>query len=151
MLQVVGLYPEQIVLYGRSVGSGPACYLAAKTAREGISVGGLILHSPFTSVLRIVVGPAAPTLPGDKFPNIDRIRDVRCPVFIAHGEQDEIVPIEHGKKLYETLPIPFRTRPFFVDDMSHNYHGYKVEVAMMKEINAYLDYHILARQLWMKH
>jgi len=99
----------------------------------------------------VVVGPAAPTLPGDKFPNIDRIRDVRCPVFIAHGEQDEIVPIEHGKKLYETLQIPFRTRSFFVDDMSHNYHGYKVEVAMMKEINAYLDYHILARQLWMKH
>lgn len=151
MIQIVGLTPEQIVLYGRSVGSGPSCYLAAKTAIEGRSVGGLILHSPFTSVYRVVFGPSAPTLLGDKFVNVDRLVRVQCPVFIIHGQQDKIVPIEHGEKLYETVPAKFRARPFFPQDMSHNYHSYEVEAAMMKELNAYLDYHILARQLWMNY
>lgn len=38
LLHTRKLLPEQIVLYGRSLGSGPSCYLAAKTAREGRSV-----------------------------------------------------------------------------------------------------------------
>jgi pimeloyl-ACP methyl ester carboxylesterase len=53
LLDVRGLQPEQIVLYGRSLGSGPSCYLASKTAREGSSVGGVILQSPLLSAYRV--------------------------------------------------------------------------------------------------
>jgi hypothetical protein len=41
---------KQIVIYGQSVGSGPSCYLCSK--RPG--VGGLILHSPFMSGMRVL-------------------------------------------------------------------------------------------------
>ena len=83
-----GISPHQIVLYGRSVGSGPSCWLARKTALNGNSVGGLILHSPFASVYRVVLNFGF-TVIGDKFPNIDNIKDVSCPVFICHGGHGE--------------------------------------------------------------
>ena len=53
LLTVRNTQPEQIVLYGRSLGSGPSCYLAAKTAREGRSVAGVILQSPLLSAYRV--------------------------------------------------------------------------------------------------
>lgn len=53
LLEARHLKPEQIVLYGRSLGSGPSCYLAQKTAREGHSVGGVILQSPLLSAYRV--------------------------------------------------------------------------------------------------
>jgi hypothetical protein len=42
--------PSNIVLYGQSVGSGPVCHLAYKNN----AVGGMILHSPFTSGMRVL-------------------------------------------------------------------------------------------------
>uniref|UniRef100_A0A7S4QEP4 Serine aminopeptidase S33 domain-containing protein n=1 Tax=Ditylum brightwellii TaxID=49249 RepID=A0A7S4QEP4_9STRA len=41
---------ESIVVYGQSVGSGPSCYIAKKRQ----NIGGLILHSPFTSGMRVL-------------------------------------------------------------------------------------------------
>ncbi len=68
--------PRQIVLYGRSVGSGPATFLASKLANEGEELGGLILECPFKSVLRVVADVGC-TMMTDRFPNIDRISSVR--------------------------------------------------------------------------
>lgn len=42
--------PSNVILYGQSVGSGPCCYLAAKDDQ----IGGMILHSPFTSGMRVL-------------------------------------------------------------------------------------------------
>lgn len=36
--------PENIVLYGRSLGTGPSCYLAQRLKRENVSVGALVLQ-----------------------------------------------------------------------------------------------------------
>ena len=143
--------PEQIVLYGRSLGTGPSSHLASKTALDGRSVAGLILHSPFMSVFRIFfdVGYTLSFL-GDQFPNIDHVPHMDCPVCIIHGRQDEIIPISHAEALYEALPPKCKTQPFFAGNMTHNYHDLKVEANLMRRLNNYLDYHILARRLWMK-
>jgi fermentation-respiration switch protein FrsA (DUF1100 family) len=42
--------PTNIILYGQSVGSGPCCHLAASEDE----LGGMILHSPFTSGMRVL-------------------------------------------------------------------------------------------------
>jgi len=71
-----GLSPHQICLYGRSLGGGPSCYLAEKMSMENKPVAGLILHSPFSSVYRVVIDFGF-TMVGDQFPNIDRIGKIR--------------------------------------------------------------------------
>ena len=140
-----GLNHSQIVLYGRSLGSGPSCYLANKTSREGKPVAGLILHSPFTSVYRVVFDLGF-TLVGDKFSNIDRIADVDCPVLIVHGHEDAIIPIEHGQALLDAVPPKMRAEPFFVRGMGHNgfeYHigGFLLPCMMLPRLPACLFAH----------
>ncbi len=76
LTKVMHIPPAEIVLYGRSLGSGPSCYLAQKTAEDGESVAGLILHSPFLSIYRIVIDCRI-NLVGDMFVNKSRAKDVR--------------------------------------------------------------------------
>ena len=52
--ELAGCDSSRIVLYGQSVGSGPCCYMAEKLAKEKDDLGGLILHSPFTSGMRVL-------------------------------------------------------------------------------------------------
>jgi pimeloyl-ACP methyl ester carboxylesterase len=66
LLRVRRLRPEQIVLYGRSLGSGPSCFLAKKTADEGQSVGGVILQSPLLSAYRVAFNFRF-TMVGDRY------------------------------------------------------------------------------------
>jgi pimeloyl-ACP methyl ester carboxylesterase len=95
----LGVPPEQILVYGRSVGGGSATALAAQ-----YPVGGLILESTFTSAFRVI--SPIPLLPFDKFPNRRRLRQITAPVLVMHGESDEIVPFHHGQALYAAAPSP---------------------------------------------
>jgi fermentation-respiration switch protein FrsA (DUF1100 family) len=86
-------YPEdQIVVYGRSIGSGIATYLA-KTHQPRM----LILETPYFS-LKEVVRHRYPFVPGAllKYPlRTDLwIGDVACPVYFFHGTSDDLIP--HG-------------------------------------------------------
>lgn len=139
--------PEQIVLYGRSLGSGPSCYLAAKTAESGRNVAGLILHAPFTSIYRVVLSFPF-TMVGDKFPNIDLIPRIECPVFIVHGTMDNVVPFDHGQTLYNRLPSALRAEPFWAEGLDHNDVELFARRALLTKLNKFLDFYVLARQLW---
>jgi abhydrolase domain-containing protein 17 len=147
LLEVRRIPPEQIVLYGRSLGSGPSCYLAAKTAREGRSVGGVILQSPLLSAYRVAFDFRF-TMLGDRFPNISYAPQIRCPVFIIHGTQDEVVPFWHGQELFLSLPQPWRAKPFWVEGAGHN----NIEAllrstgAFVDKMNEFLDLHIFSRR-----
>jgi pimeloyl-ACP methyl ester carboxylesterase len=104
--------PKKIIAFGRSVGSGPSCYLAEK-----YDIGGLILNSGFLSVFRVVIKLRF-TLPWDIFPNVDRIKNINCPVCIIHSVKDEVVPFYHAKKMYMFAKNKFD--PLFIDGTSHN-------------------------------
>ena len=104
--------PERIVIFGRSLGSGPSCYLA-----ERHKVAGLILNSGFMSVFRVAF-KFRWTLPGDMFPNIDRIKNIECPVCIIHSIKDEIVPFYHARQMYKYCKNKFP--PLFIDGTNHN-------------------------------
>ncbi|HEY9658617.1 MAG TPA: alpha/beta hydrolase [Allocoleopsis sp.] len=99
LTQQLHIPPDQIILYGRSVGGGSATDLATRHP-----VAGLILESTFTSAFRVVV--PFPLLPFDKFPNLDKLSQVHCPVLVMHGEADQTIPLTHGQTLYETAPEP---------------------------------------------
>lgn len=122
LTQVRKTPPSSIILYGRSLGGGPACYLAAKTAMQGQSVGGLILHSAFLSVYKVVtdMNGLDMRLVGDMFNNEKRARNIRCPTIIIHGKRDVVVPFWHAPRLLSSIPEEYRWKPMFVEDLGHN-------------------------------
>lgn len=94
-----GYAHDRVILYGRSVGGGPATWLASRG-----NPAGLILEGTFTSIFR--VGLPFNPLPWDLFDNLSRIRQIRCPVLFLHGTADRTVPFSHGKALHEAAPSP---------------------------------------------
>mmetsp|Transcript_13768 Transcript_13768/g.18370 ORF Transcript_13768/g.18370 Transcript_13768/m.18370 type:complete len:458 (-) Transcript_13768:15-1388(-) len=114
-----GIAPDQILLYGRSIGSGPTVYLAERLAHRQTPPAGIVLQSPLLSIFRIAFNFRY-TIPGDLFPNIDRIRSVACPVLLIHGAKDEVVPIWHGQELWLATPLTWRYKPFWIPSAGHN-------------------------------
>ena len=94
-----GFKPEEIIVVGFSIGTGPATELAATK-----SVGGLVLQAPYLSAPRIVT--KVRLLPIDSFPNLKRIGKIKCPLIIIHGTNDSIIPFAQGKELFELAPEP---------------------------------------------
>jgi pimeloyl-ACP methyl ester carboxylesterase len=109
-----GIPSERIILFGRSIGSGPSCFLAEK-----YRVGGVILHAPLMSALRVVFSNLRWTFWFDKFPNIDRVKNFDCPVYIVHGQRDEIVHVCHAYRLWQNCPNK-SFEPYFVELAGHN-------------------------------
>ncbi|MCC3407687.1 MAG: alpha/beta hydrolase [Microcoleus sp. PH2017_10_PVI_O_A] len=103
--------PKQIILYGRSVGGGPAVDLASRQ-----SVGGLVVESSFVSVFRVLT--RIPLFPIDKFVNVDKIGKVRSPVLVIHGKADRVVPFWHSEQLFAAAKQPKLN--FWVDRAGHN-------------------------------
>jgi fermentation-respiration switch protein FrsA (DUF1100 family) len=91
--------PQQIISFGRSVGNGAAIDLAARKP-----VGGLIVQSGFTTAFRVLT--KVPLVPLDRFRNVDKIKNVHCPVLVMHGQDDEVIPFAHGLTLYEKANAP---------------------------------------------
>ena len=101
-------YPAgRIVLFGESLGTAVTVALAA-----GHEVAGVILDAPFTSAAEVGAAayPFAPVrwLMKDKFRSDERIGRVAAPLLVLHGEEDRIVPIRFGEKLFALAREPKR-------------------------------------------
>jgi uncharacterized protein len=104
-LEREGVTIDRLVLWGESLGSGVAVYLAARYA-----VAGIILEAPFTSVTAAAQRhyPFVPAafLVHDRFDSLSRMGQVRAPLLVLHGERDMIVPAGHGRALLDAAPGP---------------------------------------------
>ena len=105
-LRQKGIGSGQTVLYGESLGTGIAVTLAmqADTARC------LILDAPYDSIAAVAARhywfvPVGQLLK-DRFNSVDRISAVRIPVLIGHGDLDRVIPIAHGRRLFEAANMP---------------------------------------------
>jgi fermentation-respiration switch protein FrsA (DUF1100 family) len=99
LTNIKGYAPEKIVLYGLSLGGGPAIELASREP-----VGGLILDGAFMSAFRVITHWKI--LPWDKFENLKKISRVRAPLLSIHATEDRTVPFSHGKALFAAHPGP---------------------------------------------
>ena len=94
--------PKQILIYGKSLGTGIAAYLASvKDCKQ------LILETPYYSVPD-VFGCYAPIFPVSrmityKLPTHKFLLDVQVPVTIFHGTSDRVIPYRCAVKLKEVL------------------------------------------------
>ncbi len=97
--------PERLVYFGESLGSGVAVALAAEQPPAA-----LVLRSPFTSLADVgrLHFPLLPvrTMLKDRFPSIERIGSVGCPVLIVAGDRDTIVPVGLSRRLFEAAGEP---------------------------------------------
>ncbi len=92
--------PVRIVAYGRSVGGGAACALAARRP-----LAALVLESSFTSVSDMAATMGLPRfLVRDPFDNLSVVQSFRHPLLIIHGARDEIIPVSHGRALHRAAP-----------------------------------------------
>ncbi|WP_139135260.1 alpha/beta hydrolase [Roseivirga sp. 4D4] len=97
-------YPEnEITLYGRSLGTGIASWLAG-----GHNPKRLILETPYYS-LASVAQRFYPIYPSNwalryNFQSFKYLKTAKCSVHIFHGTEDEVVPYKSGKRLHESIP-----------------------------------------------
>lgn len=92
----------QIIIYGRSLGTGVAVDLASKNKAQQ-----LILETPFANFAdlaqsRFKIFPVKALLKFD-FPNKNKLKKVDYPVHIFHGTNDEVIPYNHAKELQSVL------------------------------------------------
>jgi pimeloyl-ACP methyl ester carboxylesterase len=87
----------RIILFGRSLGGGAVCLLAAQRPSAA-----LILMSTFTSARSFATKYLAPQfLIRDPFDNLASVKTYRNPVLVMHGKFDQVVPYQHGVSLYQ--------------------------------------------------
>jgi len=99
-LKSKAIYPQDIILFGESIGSGVASHLASL---EDFSA--LVLEAPFSSVLSIAQKtywflPVSLILK-DRFETDKIASKIFSPVLIFHATGDRIVPFEEGKNLFD--------------------------------------------------
>lgn len=103
-----GVNPSGIVIFGESLGGGPASWLAARQPAGGLRA--LILASAFTSIpdLGAQLYPWLPVrwLSRIHYDNLSNLTKVRAPLLVAHSPGDEIIPHAHGRRLFAAAREP---------------------------------------------
>lgn len=111
-----GLTPDRLVIFGRSLGGGPASYLAAR-----IKPRGLILESTFTCLHDVATGMFPEFLVSLLLRQDYDVRGclsgLRRPLLVAHSPDDETIPYALGRELYENYAGP---KSFLLLHGSHN-------------------------------
>lgn len=108
-----GISPENVILYGQSIGTVPTVDLASR-----YEVGAVILHSPLMSGMRVAFPNTRRTWFFDAFPSIDKVPKVTSPVLVIHGTEDEVIDFSHGLAIYERCPRA--VEPLWVEGAGHN-------------------------------
>ena len=100
-----GVKEESIIIYGESLGTGVATEIA-----QNKNFAGVILETPFTSMVNVgkTKYPFFPVsfLLKDKYESDKKIKNIKSPILIMHGEVDKLVPFWMGKKLYSLANEP---------------------------------------------
>jgi len=104
LVKARGIDPGRIILFGRSLGGAIACYAAVKFFPAMV-----ILESTFTSAAQ-VANHHFPFLPGrlllpDTYNTLERIQYLHSPLLVVHSRGDEVVPFEHGQRLFRVAAV----------------------------------------------
>jgi uncharacterized protein len=112
-----GYTPEQIIVWGHSLGGSPATYLASQKP-----INQLVIVNSFTSIKAMCqkdygVLCILADVHGKIFPTKDFAQSVKSPVKIFASKQDEVIPFEMEKELYTYFQSP---KELIILDGNHN-------------------------------
>ena len=117
LVDELGVSPEEIILFGHSLGGAVAIDCALDR-----SAAGLVVENSFTQV-RDMARSSYPGLPlhlvaRNQFRSIHKVGRLTLPKLFIHGGADERVPPEHGRRLYDAALEPKEI--YLVPDAGHN-------------------------------
>ena len=98
-------HPEQYIGYEKEM---------VEALAAGRPCGALVLESGLSSAADMarVILPWLPRAVArqtrNKFDTVAKLPRARCPVLVAHGDRDEVIPVEQGQALYAAAPEPKR-------------------------------------------
>ncbi|MDW8465753.1 MAG: alpha/beta fold hydrolase [Chloroherpetonaceae bacterium] len=99
------ILPEHIIIFGHSLGGGVAAWLSKE-----VKAGAVILQATFTTMKQIAkcFYPYFPLrkIMRSRYDNLAHIAQANCPVLVIHSPDDEVVPFEHGKRVFEAAKSP---------------------------------------------
>jgi uncharacterized protein len=116
-----GINPNQIYIYGHSLGGAIAIDLAVRNPEAA----GLIVEGSFTSARAMVDFQSGvyrmfpiDLLLTQRFDSIAKVDRLQMPVLFIHGTADTVVPVEMSRKLFDATPEPKQL--YIVPDAGHN-------------------------------
>ena len=104
-LRASGVPAERIIAFGESLGGAVSIRLATERPCAGVAV--VATFTSLRDVARVHYGLAGAAI-GSRFDSLGRLGRLRVPLFVAHGDQDEIVPYELGERVFAAAPEPKR-------------------------------------------
>lgn len=122
--------PRRRILYGHSLG-GP---IAAEAALRGTGAAALALESTFTSVSEMTHLSGLVT---QRLDLLDKLQRLKLPVLIVHGAEDDLVPPEMARRLYEAARGPKRL--LMVEGVGHRWVAFRARdsiFAQLRELTA---------------
>ncbi len=131
--------PEQIVLFGRSLGGAVAAHQAAET-----SPGALIVDSTFTS-LPDIAADTYPFILGARllcrydYATADYVRKIECPLLVMHSPDDKTISFSHGRAVFEAASEP---KQFMQINGLHNEDSLIAGNAYADELKRFLSKHL---------
>jgi fermentation-respiration switch protein FrsA (DUF1100 family) len=112
----MGFSKENIILFGRSIGTTVAINIA-----QSKNVRGIILVTPLTSAKDHAkasgLGVMA-SLAGDSFDNITKIENIKSPLLVIHGTSDNIIPYSMGREIFDKAKV--KKEFVKIDGADHN-------------------------------
>jgi len=121
---------NNIIIMGRSLGSGPASYLASKR-----KIASLIIISGFSSLSKFIRELFPAKFKDFQFMNeeeeFDNLKDIgesKDPVCLIHGRKDNLIKIEHAMEIEEKMKNRENFHVFYRDLMTHNSFNVKLDI-----------------------
>jgi fermentation-respiration switch protein FrsA (DUF1100 family) len=117
-----GFGPDKVVLYGESLGTGPAVRMASEMAENKTPVAAVVLEAPYTTLVDVAQHhyPYTPVkwLIRDAYDSLSRIGRIYAPLIVIHGTEDSTIPIKFGKVLFAAAAEPKLAH--WVKEAEHN-------------------------------
>jgi len=138
LVQQRGIKPEQIVIYGHSLGGAIAIELATHHA----DAAGLIVESSFTSIPAMAARRSLFRIfPLDlvvtqRFASIAKLHALAMPLLFIHGTADQDIPYTMSEQLFAAAPEPKRL--WLVPGGEHNNNAKTAGEAYFQTIREFL-------------
>jgi uncharacterized protein len=130
-------FGEPLYLLGESLGCGVAAAVAKHTS---VPITGIVLITPWDR-LAAVAKSLFPFLPvsllSDKYDSIGNLQSFKGKISVVGSERDEILPIQHARHLYQSLPEG-QKRMWVIKGAGHNDWPFYAEASLWKEMTDFV-------------